>query len=67
MKDLDAIKEGFSNHLYENEPLARAILSYLNKSNPKAHKEILDIFDRIIEEKLNRYTQDYKDDGVDDL
>lgn len=67
MKDLDAIKEGFSNHLYENEPLARAILSYLNKSNPKAHKEILDIFDRIIEVKLNRYIQDYKNDDIDDL
>lgn len=67
MKDLDAVKEGFSNTLYENEPLASAIISYLDKSNPEAHKEIIDIFDRIIEAEFNRYIQNYKNDDVDDL
>lgn len=64
MKDLDAVKEGLSNTLYENEPLAMAIISYLDKSNPKAHKEIIDIFDRIIEAKFNLYIQDYKNDDI---
>ena len=67
MKDLDAIKEGFGNFLYEKEPLAWAIISYLDKTNPKAHREIMDIFDRIIEAKLNQFVRDYKENEDDYL
>ena len=52
MTDLEALKEGLCNSIYEKEPLARAIISYLDKTNPKAHSEIVDIFDKIVETKF---------------
>lgn len=67
MRNLDALKEGIANSIYEKEPLAWAIISYLDKTNPKAHNEILDIFDKIIEAKLNNLIEDYKEDETDEL
>jgi len=67
MTDLEALKEGMCNSIYEKEPLARAIISYLDKTNPKAHSEIVDIFDKIVETKFNQYIHDYKENEEDDL
>lgn len=67
MTDLDALKEGISNSIFEKEPLAWAIISYLDKTNPKAHSEILNVFDKLIEVKLNKLIEDYKEDETDEL
>ena len=67
MTNLDALKEAISNKLYEKEPLAWAIISYLDKTNPKAHREIIDIFDYIIERRINQLINEYIEDDIDDL
>ena len=41
MTDIEALKESVSEKLYAQEPLAQAILSYLNNSDPAAHQAIL--------------------------
>ena len=38
MTDIEALKESVSEKLYAQEPLAQAILSYLNNSDPAAHQ-----------------------------
>ena len=48
MTDIEALKESVSDKLFSQEPLAEAIISYLNQSNPAAHREIMDVFDKII-------------------
>lgn len=53
MTDIEALKEAVSNELYAQEPLAQAILSYLNASNPAAHQEILNHFDKIVSARID--------------
>ena len=53
MTDIEALKESISEILFVQEPLAWAIMNYLNKSNPSAHQEILDIFDKIISNRID--------------
>ena len=53
MTDIEALKESVSDKLFAQEPLAWAIISYLNKSDPVAHREILDIFDKIISDRID--------------
>ena len=48
MTDIEALKESVSEKLYAQEPLAQAILSYLNNSDPAAHQAILNRFDEIV-------------------
>ena len=52
MTDIEALKESVSEKLYAQEPLAQAILSYLNNSDPAAHQAILNRIDCLIQEAL---------------
>ena len=58
MTDIEALKDAISDKLYAQEPLAQAILSYLNALNPVAHNEILDRFDKIISARIDSLIQD---------
>ena len=54
MTNIEALKESVSEKLYAQEPLAQAILFYLNNSDPAAHREILDRFDKIISARIDQ-------------
>lgn len=54
MKQLDALKEALTDEAYQNEPLAQAIMLYLNKRDPQAHSEILELFEKIIATNIDR-------------
>lgn len=58
MTDIEALKEAVTEKLYAQEPLAQAILSYLNTSNPIAHQEILNRFDKIISARIDYLIED---------
>lgn len=53
MTDLDALKEAISEKLFSQEPLAMAIMSYLNMADPDAHQNILDKFDEIVSNRID--------------
>lgn len=53
MDRLDALKEAIREKQFEKEPLAFSVLLYLNKSDPQAHKEILDIFDGFLNKRMD--------------
>ena len=53
MTDIEALKESVSEKLYAQEPLAQAILSYLNNSDPAAHQAILNRFDEIVSARID--------------
>ena len=63
MTDIEALKESVSEKLYAQEPLAQAILSYLNNSDPAAHQAILNRFDEI--KKPSKTKQILKNAGSD--
>ncbi len=67
MNELDALREAITSEQFNKEPLAMAIMFYLNKTNPKAYKEILDLFDKAIDGRINRMINDYKDSDLEDL
>lgn len=52
MTDIEALTEAISEKLYSKEPLAQAILLYLNKHDPSAHRQILDLFDQMVSRDL---------------
>lgn len=54
MTNIEALKESVSEKLYAQEPLAQAILSYLNTSDPAAHRKILNRFDEIISARIDQ-------------
>lgn len=54
MTNIEALKESVSEKLYAQEPLAQAILSYLNASDPAAHQKILIRFDEIISARIDQ-------------
>lgn len=58
MTNIEALKESVSEKLYAQEPLAQAILSYLNVSDPAAHREILNRFDKIISARIDCLIED---------
>ena len=58
MTDMEALKEAVSDKLFAQEPLAMAIMSYLNASDPAAHRRILDIFDKIVSAHIDRLVTD---------
>jgi len=58
MTDIEALKESISDELFQKEPLARAIMSYLNQSDPNAHRIILDKFDELISIRIDRFISD---------
>lgn len=58
MTDIEALKESVSEKLYAQEPLAQAILSYLNNSDPAAHQAILNRFDEIVSAHIDCLIQE---------
>ena len=58
MTDIEALKESVSEKLYAQEPLAQAILSYLNNSDPAAHQAILNRFDEIVSARIDCLIQE---------
>ena len=58
ISDIEALKESVSDKLFSQEPLAEAIISYLNQSNPAAHREIMDVFDKIISARIDSLIKD---------
>ena len=58
MTDIEALKESVSDKLFSQELLAEAIISYLNQSNPAAHREIMDVFDKIISARIDSLIKD---------
>ena len=58
MTDIEALKESVSEKLYAQEPLAQAILSYLNNSDPPLHHEILNRFKVTKTEQLDCLIQE---------
>lgn len=65
--DLDYFIECESEKLFGNEPLARAILSYLTKNDKEKYKEILEIFDLIVSSGIkNRINEQKYQDGASD-
>ena len=58
MTNIEALKESVSEKIYAQEPLAQAILSYLNASDPAAHQEILNRFDEIISARIDQLIND---------
>ena len=58
MTNIEALKESISEKLYAQEPLAQAILSYLNVSAPAAHQEILNRFDKIVSARIDQLIND---------
>ena len=58
MTDIEALKESVSDKLFSQEPLAEAIISYLNQSNPADHREIMDVFDKIISARIDSLIKD---------
>ena len=54
----EALKESVSEKLYAQEPLAQAILSYLNNSDPAAHQAILNRFDEIVSARIDCLIQE---------
>lgn len=58
MTDIEALKESVSEKLYAQEPLAQAILSYLNNSDPTAHQAILNRFDEIVSARIDCLIQE---------
>lgn len=58
MTDIEALKESVSEKLYAQEPLAQAILSYLNNSDPATHQAILNRFDEIVSARIDCLIQE---------
>lgn len=58
MGKLDALKEAVSEKLFEQEPLAAAVMFYLDKRDPAAHREILELFDGLIGRKIESMIQE---------
>lgn len=58
MTDIEALKESVSEKLYAQEPLAQAIWSYLNNSDPAAHQAILNRFDEIVSARIDCLIQE---------
>lgn len=54
MNDIEAIKEALAEEAFEKEPLAKAIMLYLNALDPSAHSQIVDAFDKIISAAVDR-------------
>lgn len=74
MDTLDVLKEAIQEELFQREPLAAAIMLYLNKSDPAAHREILNHFDTLVSRRIDSLIQEALDntasakaDGFDDL
>ena len=67
MTDFDALVESIKNQLFEKEPLAMAIMGYLDQANPQAHKQILDNFDKVIDAHIQKHIEDYKHSDEEDL
>lgn len=63
MNQYEALKESISERLFEKEPLAASIMLYLNRTNPTAYKEILNIFDEWVSNRLDNMAQNVIDEG----
>lgn len=64
MDRVEALKEAIKQKQFNEEPLACAILLYLNKSNPQAHKEIMDIFDAFVDNRLEALIEETLDNEL---
>ena len=66
MTDLEALVESIKNQLFEKEPLAMAIMGYLNQADPHAHKMIIDNFEKVIDAHVQKHIEDYKHSDEED-
>ncbi|MDO4316357.1 MAG: hypothetical protein Q4C45_11320 [Oscillospiraceae bacterium] len=53
MDRLEALKEAILEKQFEKEPLALSILLYLNRRDPQAHSEIMEIFEGLMDKRLD--------------
>ncbi len=52
MTDKDALVESIIDKQFDNEPLAQAIMFYLNEDNPGAYSKIVALFEQIMKRKI---------------
>lgn len=58
MSNYESLKEIIIEELFEKEPLAMAIILYLNQTNPDARQKIVDDFSNIIDVRLDRLVKE---------
>ena len=54
MDRTDALKEAITEEAFSREPLAMAIMLYLNQTDPTAHSKINDLFDGHMSNRLEQ-------------
>jgi hypothetical protein len=63
---LDLLKDSISEELFTKEPLALAIILYLQKENKEAYSQIIHQFDEIVSVWLDKLVKKHNPDYVDE-
>ena len=59
MDRTDALKEAITEEAFSREPLAMAIMLYLNQTDPTAPSKINDLFDGHMSNRLEQRIKEY--------